>query len=96
MKKRSDPRTPAECLEVLGWSARRFSREAGADDRTVRRWLDGTADMPAALVEWLDGLATRREAMPPAVRRWLDSWDRFAQETPAPPWRVRNRAESRA
>lgn len=62
-------RSPAECVELLGWTVRHFAREVGADDRTVRRWLDGTAQVPEPLAAWLRTLATLHQAMPaPAWR----------------------------
>lgn len=44
----------AACRERAGMSLRQFARQAmGRDERTLRRWLAGTQDIPPAALEWL-------------------------------------------
>lgn len=57
-----------EMLALLRWTQRGFASIIGADDRLVRRWAAGEADMPAEILVWLETLAAVHVANP--VPNW--------------------------
>ncbi len=52
-------------LATIGWGERHFAKLVRKPYSTVRRWLDGTARMPAEVDAWLDRVARAVEALPP-------------------------------
>jgi hypothetical protein len=52
-------------LHTLWWNAAPLGYLTGVDDRTCRRWLNGTQEPPESLVEWLERLAACHRANPP-------------------------------
>lgn len=60
--------TPArfhEALASLRWTQRGLAAILECDDRLVRRWASGEADIPASVAAWLETLAQCHEATPP-------------------------------
>jgi hypothetical protein len=51
-------------LTTLRWGAPALAREAGINDRTVRRWLQGVNAPPEHIVLWVEGLAECYKAYP--------------------------------
>jgi plasmid maintenance system antidote protein VapI len=52
-------------LASLRWTQRGLAAILECDDRIVRRWIDGQADIPASVAAWLETLAQCHEAAPP-------------------------------
>ena len=46
-----------ECLRILGWSIRQFSRESGVARSSIQNWLSGKQQIPDKLAEWLKARA---------------------------------------
>lgn len=62
------PMTPARfksCLTALHWTQRGLAAILECDDRLIRRWASGDADIPASVAAWLEALAQAHEALPP-------------------------------
>lgn len=59
------PERFTECLLALRWSQRGLSAILKCDDRLVRRWAAGQADIPPSVAAWLEVLAQVHEAAPP-------------------------------
>jgi plasmid maintenance system antidote protein VapI len=57
-----------ECLDVLHWSQREFAAIIGRNDRQVRRWAAGQAEIPLDVATWLERWAARMHIDPPPVR----------------------------
>lgn len=60
--------TPArfnECLASLRWTQRGLAAILECDDRLIRRWAGGQADIPASVAAWLETLAQAHDAIPP-------------------------------
>ncbi len=53
-----------ECLTLLRWSQRGLADALQCDDRLVRRWAAGDADVPPEVAAWLDALGKALEALP--------------------------------
>ncbi|AWB23015.1 hypothetical protein DA075_20620 [Methylobacterium currus] len=58
-----------ECLTLLRWSQRGLAEALACDDRIVRRWASGDAEIPADLAAWLETLA-QAHAAAPAPTTW--------------------------
>ena len=56
------------CLTLLRWSQRGLAEALGMDERQVRRWALGAADVPERVAAWLERRAEAMEADPPPVR----------------------------
>jgi hypothetical protein len=56
--------TFAECLDILGWSARHAARELAVSEATARRWRDGQ-EPPAEALAWVRCIAEHRLAHQP-------------------------------
>lgn len=54
-----------EALVALRWTQRGLASLLECDDRLVRRWAAGEADIPASVAAWLEALAQCHEAAPP-------------------------------
>ena len=54
-----------QCLTALRWSQRGLSAALSCDDRLVRRWASGQAEIPASVAAWLEVLAQCHEGAPP-------------------------------
>lgn len=52
-------------LHTLHWGPTALAEELDVNERTVRRWLSGQNEAPAAVVRWLERLAAFHEAHPP-------------------------------
>ena len=52
-------------LSTLRWGPRMLAELLLVNERTVRRWIAGTAVCPEAIVVWLEDLARYHEARPP-------------------------------
>lgn len=60
--------TPArfrECLSLLRWTQRGLADTLECDDRLVRRWASGEADIPASVAAWMETLGKVLETLPP-------------------------------
>lgn len=53
-----------ECLGLLRWSKRTLAEAASLDERQVRRWTAGQADVPPAIAAWLERAARFHAANP--------------------------------
>lgn len=53
-----------ECLTLLRWSQRGLAEALECDDRLVRRWASGDADIPPSVAAWLAALADAHAALP--------------------------------
>jgi hypothetical protein len=53
------------CLTALRWTQRGLSVALECDDRLVRRWAAGEAEIPASVAAWIETLAKAHEALPP-------------------------------
>lgn len=42
----------AETLTLLRWPYREVAAELGCDEKMIRRWLDGSADIPPLVSAW--------------------------------------------
>ena len=54
-----------EALFLLRWSQRGLAEALECDDRLVRRWASGDAEIPVSVAAWLETLAQCHEAAPP-------------------------------
>jgi len=55
-----------ECLSLLRWTQRGLAEVLECDDRLVRRWASGGAEIPASVAAWLETLhACHLSAGPP-------------------------------
>lgn len=54
-----------ECLEALHWSQREFAAIIKRNDRQVRRWAAGEAEIPLDVAAWLERWAYRMQSDPP-------------------------------
>lgn len=55
----------SSALATLRWGPSVFAAAVGVSDRSVHRWLRGTNEPPAALVEWAERLAEYHRQHPP-------------------------------
>ena len=53
-----------ECLALLRWSQRGLADALECDNRLVRRWAAGDAEIPASVAAWLETLAKVLAEMP--------------------------------
>ena len=53
------------CLTALRWTQRGLAAALDCDDRLVRRWSAGDADIPESVAEWIEALSQAHEALPP-------------------------------
>lgn len=67
------------CLAVLGWTQRGLAANLQCDDRLVRRWASGEAEIPPGVAAWLETLAKVHEAAPPP-----QGWKRRAAKEASP------------
>ena len=51
-------------LVAIGWGPTELGRQAGINERTVRRWLAGQNEPPGAILAWLETLAEFHAANP--------------------------------
>ena len=58
-----------QCLALMRWSQRELAGALGCDDRLVRRWAAGGADIPEPVAEWLEALSATH-ARHPAPASW--------------------------
>ena len=54
-----------ECLDLLRWSQRGLADALKCDDRIVRRWASGDAEIPASVAAWLETLGKIHAELPP-------------------------------
>ncbi len=54
-----------ESLAALHWSQRGLAAVLQCDDRIIRRWSSGEAEIPASVAAWLETLARCHESVPP-------------------------------
>jgi hypothetical protein len=54
-----------DCLASLRWTQRGLATILECDDRLIRRWAAGQADIPASVTAWLETLAQAHDAIPP-------------------------------
>jgi transcriptional regulator with XRE-family HTH domain len=54
-----------DCLTALRWTQRGFAEALECDDRLVRRWAAGGAEIPASVAAWIETLAKVHEGLPP-------------------------------
>lgn len=54
-----------DCLTALSWTQRGLAAILDCNDRVVRRWASGEADIPASVAAWLETLAQAHDAIPP-------------------------------
>ncbi len=59
------PKRFTQCLASLRWTQRGLAAILECDDRLVRRWASGEADIPASVAAWLETLAQAHDAIPP-------------------------------
>jgi len=57
-------KTVLEYCEAIGWSLRGLADLLECNDRTVRRWADGTNATPPEVLIWLDRIAKVHEKYP--------------------------------
>ena len=48
----------AEIMRQIGWSSRELGRRLGVRESSIRRYLQGSREVPPNLAAWLEGLAT--------------------------------------
>jgi hypothetical protein len=63
------PERLRECLTALRWTQRGLSDALECDDRLVRRWTVGEAEIPASVAAWIETLAKVHEGLP-APQGW--------------------------
>ena len=56
-----------ECLGLLRWTQRGLADVLKCDDRLVRRWGSGDADIPASVAAWLETLGKVHAELPPPL-----------------------------
>ena len=54
-----------DCLALLRWSQRGLADALECDDRLIRRWASGDAEIPASVAAWLETLGQVHAAAPP-------------------------------
>jgi hypothetical protein len=54
-----------ECLNALRWTQRGLAAALACDDRLVRRWFAGDAEIPESVADWIEALSQAHEALPP-------------------------------
>ncbi|MQP67095.1 nuclease [Niveispirillum sp. SYP-B3756] len=57
-----------KCLDALHWSQREFAAIINRNDRQVRRWAAGQAEIPPEVAAWLERWAGRMHSDPPPSR----------------------------
>lgn len=62
----------ARNLTTIGWSSGELARRTGLRERTVRRMLSGSAEIPPNLASWLDYMA----AYMLAAQQQPEGWNR--------------------
>jgi hypothetical protein len=55
-------------IGALGYTQRSFAARVGANERTVRRWAEGTQDIP----QWVSVMLDLMERLAAAGRRFVD------------------------
>ncbi len=50
-------------LRTIGWSQDDLAARLAVNDRTVRRWCDGTNEIPENVAGWVANLAAEHERM---------------------------------
>lgn len=82
--------TPARfrhCLDLLWLSSQKLAAILGEDERLVRRWKSGAAEIPPDIASWLERLAAAHEANPvPGARVALRAADGVDVRNAADPW----------
>lgn len=63
------PERMSECLSLVRWSQRGLADALECDDRLVRRWAAGEAEIPAGVAAWLETLGKVHAEIPPP-RTW--------------------------
>jgi transcriptional regulator with XRE-family HTH domain len=53
-----------EQIAEAGWTVSEFARRIGRPRSTVMRWIEGTAQPPQDVVDWLDATAAYHLAHP--------------------------------
>jgi hypothetical protein len=53
------------CLEWLGWSNHALAGRLGCDEKVVRRWLAGEAEIPVQVADWISDLSRHVASKPP-------------------------------
>jgi hypothetical protein len=48
----------AEIMRQIGWSSQELGRRLGVREISIRRYLQGSREVPPNLATWLEGLAT--------------------------------------
>jgi hypothetical protein len=54
-----------ECLSALRWTQRGLAETLQCNDRLVRRWTAGAAEIPSSVGAWIETLSQAHEALPP-------------------------------
>lgn len=72
------------CLVALGWTQRGLAAILQCDDRIIRRWASGEAEIPVSVAAWLETLTKVHEAAPPP-RGWKRRVTKGASETKSLP-----------
>jgi ribosome-binding protein aMBF1 (putative translation factor) len=54
-----------ECIKACQWSQAQLALAARRNARTVRRWADGSTEIPPKIARWLEIIAAVHEANPP-------------------------------
>ncbi len=65
-----------DCVAALGWSLRGLAATLQCDDRLIRRWAGGSAEVPPSVAAWLETLAQCHEAAPPPQDWKCQGWKR--------------------
>lgn len=71
------PERLRDCLNALGYDSRDFAAVAKVDDRRVRRWLKGHAEVRPDIAAWLEGYIAY-------VLKHIDRYPKI-KPPPAPP-----------
>ena len=56
-----------DAVASIGWSFRALADYLDCDDRLVRRWAAGAAEIPPAVAKWIEALARAHRAHPPPL-----------------------------
>ncbi|MDE2472925.1 MAG: helix-turn-helix domain-containing protein [Bradyrhizobium sp.] len=67
-----DPMSSTEfiaAISSLGWSVRQAADELGVNERSARRWTQGTRPIPPDIERWLRAAAAWMRENPPPQRR---------------------------
>lgn len=59
------PSRLSRALRTIRWTPSDLGRAVNVNERTVRRWLDGSFEPPAPVLAWLEDLAAYMAAHPP-------------------------------